>query len=60
MALRLVGAAFQPGEQIAIGRLHARPQQLDLVRRFVAERGRGGLGEPRGDADAQAAGHQLQ
>ena len=51
---RLVGAAFEPGEQFGIGRLQPRPDQLDLLRVLVAERRGGGLGEPRGDADAQA------
>ena len=49
----LLGAAFEPGEQLGIGRLQAGPDQLDLLRILVAERGGRGLGEPRRDADAQ-------
>ena len=57
---RLVAAAFQPGEQVEIGRRETRPDQLDLMRVLVAERGGRGLGQPRGDADAQRAGDELQ
>ncbi len=59
-ARRLVGAAFEPGEQLAIGRREPRPDQLDLLRVLAAERGDRGLGEPRRDADAQAAGDELE
>ena len=58
-ARRLFGAAFEPGKQLAIGRREAGPDQLDFLRVLVAERADGGLGEPRRDADAQAAGDEL-
>ena len=57
---RLVAAAFQPGEQIEIGRRKPRPHQFDLVRVLVAERGRGGLGQPRRNADPHRAGDEFQ
>ena len=57
---RLVGAALQPGEQLDIGRRKPGPEHLDLVGVLAAERGSRGLGEPRRDADAQAAGDQLE
>ena len=57
---RLVGAAFEPGEQLVIGRRQAGPDQLDLLRVLVAERGDRGLGEPRRNADAQGAGDELE
>ena len=53
-------AAFQPGEQFLIGWRKAGPQNLNLVRLLVAERGGGGLGQPRRHADAQSAGHELE
>ena len=53
-------AAFEPGEQLDVGRREPGPEQLDLVRLLVAERGGRGLGEPRRDADAQAAGDELE
>ena len=59
-ARRLLGAAFEPGEQLAVGRREAGPEHLDLVGVLAAERGGRGLGEPRRDADAQAAGDQLE
>ena len=58
-ARRLLGAAFEPGEQLAIGRREAGPDQLDLLRILVGQRGDGGLGQPRRNADAQAAGDEL-
>ncbi len=57
---RLVGAALQPREQIEIGRGEPGPHQLDLVRILVAERGGGGLGQPRRNADPHRAGDELQ
>ena len=44
---RLFAAAFQPGEQIEIGRRQPRPDQFDVVRVLVAERGGRGLRQPR-------------
>ncbi len=58
-ARRFVRAAFEPGEQLEIGRREAGPQQFDLLRILAAERRDRGLGQPRRDADAQAAGHEL-
>ncbi len=58
-ARRLAGAAFEPGEQVAIGRRQTGPQQFDLLCIFAAERGDGGFGEPRRNPDAQAAGDKL-
>ena len=57
---RLAGAALDPCEQVEIGRREAGPDQLDLVGLFVAERRDSGLGKPRGNADAQRAGDELQ
>ena len=57
---RLVGAAFQPGEQIEIGRRQPRPHQLDVVRVLVAERRRRGLGQPRRNPDPHRAGDELE
>src|SRR5262249_5193921 len=54
---RLVGAAFKPGEQVEVRRLQAGPQELDLLRILISERGRGGLGKTRRNADPQTAGH---
>ena len=59
-ARRLLGAAFEPGEQLRVGRREAGPEQLDLLHVLVAERGGRGLGEPRRDADAQRAGDELE
>ena len=58
-ARRFFRAAFEPGEQIAIGRRKPGPDQLDLLRVLAAERRGRGLGEPRRDADAQSAGDEL-
>ena len=58
-AFGLLGAAFEPGKKLAIGRHEAGPDQLDLVCIFVGQRGDGGLGQPRRNADAQAAGDEL-
>ena len=57
---RLVAAPFQPGEQFDVGRAHAGPNQLDLLRVFVAERSSRGLRKPCRDADPQATGHELE
>ncbi len=60
---RLTGfcrAAFQPREQVEIGWGEPRPHQLDLVRILVAERGGGGLGQPRRNADPHRAGDEFQ
>ena len=57
---RLCRAAFQPREQIEIGRREPGPHQLDLVRILVAECRGGGLGEPRRDPDPHRAGDELQ
>ncbi len=57
---RFFRAALDPGEQIQIGRLLARPDQLDLVRILVAEGGDRGLRQPRRHADPQRPGHQLE
>ena len=54
-ARRLVRTTFEPREQFDIRRLQAGPDQLDLLRVVVAERGGGGLRQPRGHADAQGA-----
>jgi hypothetical protein len=56
----LVGAAFEPGEQLAVGRRETGPEELDLLHVFVAERSGRGLGEPRRHADAQRAGDKLE
>ena len=53
-------AAFQPREQIEIGRREPRPHQLDIVGVLVAKLCRCGLGEPRGNADAHRAGHEFE
>ena len=45
---------------VGVGRREAGPENLDLVRLLAAERGGGGLGEPRRHADAQAAGDELE
>ena len=60
---RVVGLSARPSSQAnssPIGRPQPRPDQLDLVRVLVAERGRRGLGEPRRDADAQRRGDELE
>ena len=57
---RLVAAALQPGEQVEIGRRQPRPDQFDLVRVLVAERGGGGLRQPRRNADPHRAGDEFQ
>ena len=57
---RLLGAAFDPGEQLGVGRREAGPHQFHLVRRLVAERRDRGLGKPRRHADAQRAGDEFQ
>jgi hypothetical protein len=55
-----LAAAFQPGEQLDIRRRQARPENLDLVRLLFAERRRGGFRQPRGDADAEPTGDELE
>src|SRR5215218_8864943 len=59
---RLTGfsATFEPGEQFAIGRRKAGPDQLDVMRVLVAERRGGGLGQPRRNANPHRAGDELQ
>src|SRR5262245_19811023 len=57
---RLVAAPFQPGEKFDVGRAHAGPKQLDLLRVFVAERSGRGLRELCRDADPQTTGHELE
>src|SRR6185437_8596909 len=57
---RLLRAAFEPGEQLGVGRRQPGPQQFDLVRLFLAKRGHGGLGEPRRYADAHRSRQNLQ
>ena len=56
----LLGAAFQPREQIEIGRAEPRPQQFDIVRVPGAEFRCRGLGEPRRNPDPHRAGHEFQ
>ena len=57
---RRLAAAFQPGEQLDIGRPQAGPEQLDFVRVLVADcRGRG-FCEPGRHADPQPTGDQLE
>src|SRR5581483_12025687 len=55
----LVGAAVQPGEQVAVRWREPRPQHFDVMQVLLAKRRDGGLGEPRRDADAQSAGDEL-
>ena len=55
----LLGAALQPREQVEIGRLKTRPHQFDIVRILVAERRRGGLGQPRRNPDPHRAGDEF-
>jgi hypothetical protein len=50
---------FQPGEEIGIGRRKPVPEFLDLVGLDIAQIGQRLPGEARRDADAQAAGDQL-
>ena len=57
--LRLRAAAFEPGEQVLVGRAEAVPDHLDLVGLAPADERRRGLGETGGGADAQLAGDQL-
>ena len=56
----LLAAAFQPGEQVEIGRAKPGPDQLDLMRVLVAERRGCGFCQTRGHTDAKRAGDQLQ
>ena len=56
----LFGAAFQPGEQIEIGRREPGPHQLDVVRVLFAEFRRGGLGQPRRNPDPHRAGDEFE
>ena len=58
-ARRLVAAAFQPGEQVEIGRGEAWPDQLELVRVLIPKGCGRGLGKPRRDADPHRAGEEL-
>ena len=58
-AFRLFRAAFEPGEQLDIGRRQAGPKQLDILRVGGTERGDRRLGESRRNADAQSAGDEL-
>src|SRR5262249_57072633 len=48
------------GEQFAVGRAQAGPNQLDLLRVFVAERSSRGLRKPCRDADPQTTGYELE
>ena len=50
---------FEPGEEIVVGRLQPVPDLLDRIELDAGPLRQGGLGQPRGDADAQSAGHQL-
>ncbi len=59
VARRLFDPAFEPGEQVAIGRREARPDQFDFLGFLAAQRRDGGFGKARRDADAQGAGNQL-
>ncbi len=54
------GGAGEPGEQRAIGRVHAVPDLLDLGERLPRPFGERGLGEPRRDADPERSGHELE
>ena len=53
-------AAFQPREQIEIGRCKPGPDQFDIVSVLIAKRGGCGFRQSCGDTDPQAACHQLQ
>jgi hypothetical protein len=55
----LVGASFEPGEQVQIGRSKPRPQDFDLINGLVPDRCSGRLGQAGRNADAQAAGDKL-
>ena len=57
---RFFGAAFHPGEQLRVGRRETGPDQLDLVRDFVAERRDRGFREPRRHADPQRPSDELE
>ena len=57
---RALALAFEPGEELDIRRLQAVPDLLDLGHLLAAEARQRLLGEPRRDADAQAAGDELQ
>ena len=59
-ATGLRAGAVQPGEERDVGRREAVPELLDLGDVAAAEVGERLLGEPGGDADAQAAGDELQ
>jgi hypothetical protein len=56
---RLVAAAFQPGEQVEIGWGEPRPDQFDLVRVLVAQRGSRGFRQPRRNSDPHRAGDEF-
>ena len=56
---RFFGAAFEPREQIEIGRGEPRPHQFNFVRVVAAEFGRGGLRQPRRDPDPHRAGDEF-
>ena len=58
-ACRFFGAAFEPGKQLDVGRREPGPEQFDVVRVRRPERRDRGLGEPRRNADPQAAGDEL-
>ena len=53
-------AGGQPGEEVGVGRREPVPDLLDLADLAAAEVGQRLLGEAGGDADAQAAGDELQ
>ena len=58
-ARRFFRAAFEPGEQLEVGRRETGPEELDILRIGGAQRRDRGFGEPRRNADAQAAGDEL-
>src|SRR5262245_31358082 len=59
-ARRLVAATFKPSEQFEIRRPHAGPDQFQFLQVLAAECGGRGLRKPRGDADPQSAGYELE
>ncbi len=65
LGARTLASALQPGEQVAIGRGLAVPDLLDVGDRHAAPKTfghvrQGLFGQPRRQAHAQAAGHQLE
>src|SRR6516165_8120422 len=58
-ASRLAGLWPRPSSQ-ANSSTEVGPNQLNLLRVFVAQRSGRGLRKPRRDADSQAAGHELE